>query len=106
MRQQVLFQVTPVEPDICRNRHGGSDMSILADKRVQKGADREQVFALIKAVWPGGRTLDEVSVILNRPCNCISGRFSELKKAGRIAASETTRKTRTGSMARVYVVAQ
>ena len=108
MTQESLFSQQSVtrEPDICINRHRRSDTSMLADKRVAKGKDREQVFAYIKEAGAYGHTLDEVSVLLDRPCNCISGRFSELKKAGRIVASAETRKTRTGSWAHVYVVAQ
>lgn len=108
MTQESLFSMQSVtkEPDICINRHRRSDTSMLADKRVKKSRDRELVFGYIKEAGPYGHTLDEISVLLDRPCNCISGRFSELKKAGRILATELTRKTRTGSWAHVYVVAQ
>lgn len=107
MTQESLFSQQSVtkEPDICMNRHRRSDTSMLADVRVNKGRDREQIYGYIKEAGPYGHTLDEISVLLDRPCNCISGRISELKKAGRIIATEATRTTRTGSWAHVYVVA-
>jgi len=107
MTQESLFSQQSVtrEPDICINRHRRSDTSMLADKRVAKARDRSQIFGYIKAAGMYGHTLDEMSVILERPCNCISGRFSELKKSGEIIPTEERRKTRTGSLARVYIAA-
>jgi predicted transcriptional regulator len=108
MTQESLFSQQSVtrEPDICINRHRRSDTSMLADKRVNKNRDRELIYNYVKSSGAYGLTLDEMSIVLDRPCNCISGRFSELKRAGRIIASAETRRTRTGSVAHVYVVAQ
>lgn len=106
MRQGVLFRVEPIERDICANRHRGSDMSILANERVDKSSDRELIYGYVREAGLYGHTLDELAVILCRDANRISGRLTELRKAGRIIASPDTRKTRTGSWAHVYVVAQ
>jgi len=108
MNQESLFSQQSVtrEPDITINRHQGSETSRLADVRANKSRDRELIYGYLKAAGNYGHTLDEISVLLDRPCNCISGRFSELKKAGRIVASGLRRTTRTGSPAAIYVVAQ
>lgn len=105
MHQETLFsqQRATEEPDITRNRHRRSETSMLAHARVSTSKDREQIYGYIKAAGTFGMTLDEMSIVLDRPCNCISGRFSELKRAGRILASALLRKTRTGSPARVYI---
>ena len=89
--------------DITFNRHGGAETSNLADKRVKKSMDRATVYGYVKASGAYGLTLDEASILLDRPCNCISGRFSELRKSGEIVQAGTYRKTRTGSWAAVYV---
>ena len=91
--------------DLCFNRHGGAGTSILAHARVNKSRDRALVYGYIKAAGAFGMTLDELSIMLDRPPNCLSGRFSELKRSGEIIASDTKRETRTQSWARVYVVA-
>jgi len=94
-----------VEPDICRNKHGGVETSMLADRRVQKANDRRLMLGYIKAAGLYGHTMDEISLLLSRSPNCISGRFTELRKAGSIIKTSMKRKTRTGSLAAVYVVA-
>ena len=107
-QQFTLFSQQSVtrEPDICINRHRRSDTSMLADKRVRKPQDREQVYGYIRQAGSYGMTLDEISIVLDRAPNRLSGRVSELKRAGRIIATEVTRQTRTGSWAHVYVVSQ
>ena len=105
MHQQTLFRVQAVETDICRNRHQGTATSILADKRVAKANDRRLVLGYIHEAGMYGHTLDEIAVLLNRGVNCLSGRLTELRKRGQILITEQTRPTRTGSQARVYVVA-
>ena len=94
------------EPDISMNRHRRSDTSMLADKRVNKSHDRELVYGYIKNAGNFGMTVDELSIVLDRAPNRISGRVSELKRGNRVIATEVTRKTRTGSWAHVLVVAQ
>ena len=101
-RQQTLFEVQPLEEDICANRHGGAETSIIADKRVQKDKDRQLSLRQIQMAGPAGMTLDELSVRLDRGANRISGRLTELRKDGKITATDRTRLTRTRSPARVY----
>jgi len=92
--------------DVCFNRHGGADTSVMADRHVKKSRDRAWILGAIKAAGTYGMTLDEASILLDRPCNCISGRFSELcHKTREIIKTERTRPTRTGSHAHVYIAA-
>ena len=101
MIQQSLFRLQPLEPDICRHRHQGADTSRLANARVQKSADRDAVLWWLKQ-FPAGLTLDEVAGHMGRQVNTISGRFTELRKAGQIVDTGYRRPTQTGSLARVY----
>ena len=107
MHQESLFSMQSVtrEPDITMNRHRRSDTSMLAHKRVNTAADRELTYGYIKQSGTYGLTLDEFSILVDRAPNRLSGRFSELKRSGRIIMTEATRKTRTDSWAHVYVVA-
>ncbi len=107
MQQETLFSQQSVtrEPDICRNRHRRSDTSMLAHAQVNLEVDREKVFGLIREAKHYGHTTDEVSFYLDRPCNCVSGRMSELKRSGRIVHNGVRRPTRMGRLANVYVVA-
>ena len=100
-----LFAIQRREPDICRTRHRGAETSMQADKRVRKDRDRQLIYGAIQAAGNFGHTLDEISLLLDRPCNCISGRFTKLRRRGQIVTSDRTRPTRTGSPSRVYVVA-
>ena len=93
------------EPDICKNRHGGNPQSVQANWRVQKERDRDAVLNLVAEAGEAGRTLDEVAAIMDVGANRISGRFTELRKAGRLMTTGSTRKTRTGCPAAVYVTA-
>ncbi len=90
------------EPDVCANRHGGADTSILADTKVQKTKDRELVYGYIYHAGRFGHTLDELSIMLHRNPNAISGRLTELRIKGRIYISDERRLTRSGASARVY----
>lgn len=90
------------EPDICKNRHGGAETSVLADKKVQKTKDRELIYGYIYHAGRFGHTLDELSIMLHRNPNALSGRLTELVRAGRIIVSEERRLTRAGCKARVY----
>ena len=99
MLQQTLFAIRPRDPDICRNRHRGADTSVLAHARVQKQRDRDEVLSILRRE---PATLDEVARRLDRQVNTISGRFTELKKAGQIIDTGERKPTRTGSLARIY----
>ncbi len=106
MTQSSLFPLRPIEPDICRRKHGGAETSVKADKLVSKENDRRLVYSYIKEAGSYGHTLDEIAVLLDRDANRLSGRFTELRKRGQIATSDRTRPTRTGGQARVYIVVE
>ncbi len=99
-----LFSQSIKEPndDICRNRHRGAETSVAADKKVQKTKDRELIYGYIFHAGRFGHTLDELSILLHRNPNALSGRLTELRMAGRIIISDERRMTRAGCMARVY----
>lgn len=103
MRQLSMLSIKKQELDICARKHGGAETSVEADKAVRKEKDRELIYGYIAAAKSYGHTLDELSILLDRPPNAISGRLTELRVAGRIVISDLTRKTRTGSKARVYI---
>jgi hypothetical protein len=105
MEQPALFPIAQREPDICKNRHQGAETSVEADKKVQKSKDRELIYSYIKMAGRFGHTLDELSIMLHRTPNAISGRLTELRVKGRIVTSDQTRLTRTNSKARVYIAA-
>lgn len=102
MEKPVQFSIK--DGDICRNKHGGIDTSVEANAAVRKARDRELIYGYIKESKHYGHTLDELSVLLNRPPNAISGRITELKAIGKIVASDRRRATRTGCNARVYTI--
>ena len=105
MRQLTLgnIKLSPIEKDVCANRHGRVDTSVAADKRVQKERDRHLILGYIKASRDYGITLDEMCIVLERKPNEISGRFSELRNQEQIVATSRRRVTRTGATARVWV---
>lgn len=113
MTQPSLFEQSTIitcqpQPDLdpCFNRHGGVDTSVAAHRRINKNKDRATVKGYIRAAGVYGYTVDEVSILLDRAPNRISGRFTELATAREIVRTERTRPTRTGSLAHVYVVAE
>lgn len=105
MEQRTLFDIERTEKDICAGRHGGADTSVQADKRVRKDKDRQLILCYIRAAGSFGMTLDELSIVLEKEQSRISGRVTELRTVypPSIVDSGKRRKTRSGSMARVYV---
>lgn len=97
------LHTSTIKEDVCRNRHGGAETSIIANKKVQKSKDRELIYGYIKMAGRFGHTCDELAIMLNRMPNAISGRLTELRIAGRIIISDERRLTRTYSRARVYL---
>lgn len=95
-------QLSIKEPDICTSRHRGADTSIQADKKVRKTKDQELVYGYIYHAGRFGHTLDELSIMLHRNPNALSGRLTELRIKGRIYISDERRLTRSGVSARVY----
>jgi len=102
MRQQTMFNIKEREKDICARKHGHAETSVEADKKVSKTKDRELIYGYIYHAGRFGHTLDELSIMLHRNPNSISGRLTELRMAGRILISDERRMTRTGCRARVY----
>lgn len=102
IRQSITSSIKK-EPDIYARKHGGAGTSVEADNAVMKEKDRELIYSYIKGAKSYGHTLDELSVLLDRTPNALSGRLTELRVAGRIVISDKVRKTRTGSSARVYI---
>ena len=90
------------ELDVCASRHGGVETSVAADKKVQKETDRLLIYNYIVASRHYGHTLDELSILLHRPPNSISGRLTELSYQRKIIYSDRKRRTRSGCLARVY----
>ena len=90
------------EPDVCAGRHGGAETSVAADKKVQKETDRLLIYNYIVASKHYGHTLDELSILLHRPPNALSGRLTELSYQRKIIYSGRKRRTRSGCLARVY----
>lgn len=81
----------PVRPhfdgaDICSNRHLGNPESIAAHSRVAPSllTDRARVLDAIRASGSRGLTAKEYADNENVQLNTISGRFTELKRDGRI----------------------
>lgn len=91
------------ETDVCASRHGGAETSVAADKKVKKEADRQLIYDYIVASKHYGHTLDELSILLHRPPNALSGRLTELSYQRKIIYSGRKRRTRSGCLARVYV---
>ena len=81
----------------------GSETSKDAAKKVDGSASakREIIFNLILAAVDG-MTCDDVEVALDMRHQTASARVRELVLAGRISDTGRTRKTRSGSGARVY----
>ena len=73
--------------DICRKRHGGNENSEAANEKAapNKASQRAKVFAAIKT--EGSLTCRELAERWGVGLNQISGRFSELKKQGKIYQS-------------------
>jgi len=97
--------MTQLELDITRRKHGGNPESAQAHaRRAGKWPQqRARVLAAIRLAGPQGLTCDELADKWGVGMNCLSGRFSELRKAGAIRKAGT-RPTRSGNQAGVFVV--
>jgi predicted ArsR family transcriptional regulator len=76
--------------------------SIDAHRSRDRAGDRQRILEMIIRQ---PRTLDELAAELGVEPNRISGRLTELSKAGLIARTGQTRKTRTGAAAAVWAAA-
>lgn len=72
--------------DVCASRHRGNAESEAAFQRLapKLSAAQNEVFCVIELEGPRGLTCKEAAEKLAVGMNAISGRFTELKKAGRI----------------------
>lgn len=79
--------------DICANKHQGNEMSVLANSKaaVAKQGRRKLVLDFIEASSAYGVTSIEIANGLGLPLNAISGRISELKRAGYVIDTCRTR---------------
>src|SRR5262245_47203398 len=91
--------------DICSGRHGGAETSQEAFEGIRAGlpAARARVFSVIVGAGLIGLTSQEIADSLGVGVNVISGRVTELLKAGYVIDSGKRRKTRSGFNARVVV---
>lgn len=92
--------------DICSNKHGGNSESVAAFEETSENyreAMRESIYGIALARGASGVTTDEVARIFSKPPNAVSGRLTDLKKAGRLIATNDCRKTQAGRSARVFV---
>lgn len=75
-------------PDICRNRHGRNEKSEAANVRVQpfKKTTRDHIAEYVMRAGDGGATVREIAQAFGYGdgINKISGRITELKRAGRV----------------------
>lgn len=74
--------------DVCENRHGGAAASVDAFAKVRETLTYNQgrVLRAIEDEKADGLSCKELSMLWGVGMNAISGRFTELKKAGRIEA--------------------
>lgn len=92
--------------DITASRHGGSPTSEEANDELgphAKARLREMVLDVLRMRGEFGGTTQEVARHLEMSDNSISGRMTELKRAGLAVETERHRKTRSGSPAAVVV---
>ena len=78
--------------DICQNRHGGNAESVAANQTVDKTRGQQMVIGVLVK---HNATAKEIAAELGVGINVISGRCSELKRAG---AAKATGVRREGSM--------
>lgn len=72
--------------DVCANRHGGNSESAKAYEKAESMIPHKRAAALryIASQGERGATAQEYADFLGVGINAVSGRFSELKKAGLI----------------------
>ena len=78
--------------DICANKHGGnaSSREAFQQHRLNFGNQREQIYALLCGSKEG-MTSKQIAEHFGWALNCMSGRLSELRKAGKIRGTKTRR---------------
>lgn len=73
--------------DICERKHGKNEMSVAANAKAEptKQVRQTQILGLMQRCVD--LTAKEAAYSFSVPLNTLSGRFSELKKLGRIEAA-------------------
>lgn len=91
-----------------RARHDAPHTSRNAARSAKRSAPtwRTRLLTLFEHAGASGLTADEACERLNAMAQCVGPRVSDLAGAGAITATGTTRPTRTGSRARVFVLAR
>lgn len=103
MTQLALFQQGQTDKqDICRRRHGNNPESVQAHRHTHKEERYAQILEQLERHGSRGLTLDELSALIDKPPHRLSGRFTELRMAGKIIRTDQKRPTRTGCQASVY----
>lgn len=95
------------EPDVTANYHGGNRESAEAFERTpaeQRQRQRARVLDYIASRGRNGATSDEAEAALSLTHQACSARFTEAKRDGQIVPADLRRRTRSGRMARVYVI--
>ena len=90
-----------IADDICRNKHGGNEMSELANLDYLKGRSelRQGVMAHLRRVQDA--TSDEIVIATGIVLQSVSAMMSELKR-DELLVKGARRQTRTGSMAQAW----
>ncbi len=102
MTQLSLLRLSPIRRDPCARKHGGNPESVAAHSRVKKDAYQRNILLYLEKHGPA--TADAIADAFGVGLNRLSGRFSELNKAGKIERTGEKRKTRTGSEAAVWAL--
>lgn len=95
------------ERDVTANFHGGNPESAEAFERTpaeQRQRQKARVLDYIASRGRNGATSDEAEAYLKLTHQACSARFTEAKRDGQIVPSSLRRRTRSGRMARVYVI--
>ena len=107
--QRRLFSRDYQRPLVARSQpapHNRTETSRSAAnrQRLKAGTARWAVYRAIAAAGRQGMTIDEIAEKTGLLTQTVCGRISELRKQGLIQFSGQQRKTRTGSLAMVWVV--
>ena len=107
-QEKLDFESAPKKSiDITQNKHGGNEESILAFEKNKGSRDnqRREIFDIVALMGAYGVTTDEIVHGFDYAIQTVSARMSELKRDGMIVKIGR-RKTRSGSTAGVFVVAE
>lgn len=96
------MQTGGIVTDICRNRHGGNELSELANLRInnRKLNLRERIY--VHLLKRGPQTCEAAALALEMRISTASARFCELKKLGWIVPTGEWQTTTSGSYAAEY----